>query len=99
MKDCLGDTLVPGDRVIVVAPSAPMQQCFLHMLGQVVKKRGGKIGIRFPDSDYVKYNKFVLPDSIMKEASFDRIRNTKTQDDKRCRACREPELGAVCLCQ
>ena len=102
MKDCLGEILVAGDRVIIVAPSAPMQQCFLHMLGEVVKRRGRKVGIRFPHSDYVKYNKYVLPDSIMKQSSFDRIRgNTKTsspQNDLRCRACREPEIGAVCLC-
>src|SRR4029077_6489608 len=99
MKDCFGETLVPGDIVIVVAPSAPMQQCYLHMLGEVVKRRGRKVGIRFPDSDYVKYNKYVLPDSIMKKSSFDlRSGKVPSQNDKRCRACREPELGAVCLC-
>lgn len=98
MKDCLGEILAPGDRVVIVAPSAPMQQCFLHMLGEVVKRRGRKVGMRFPHSDYVKYTKYVLPDSIMKESSWRPQRASLPQNDKRCRACREPEVGAVCLC-
>jgi len=70
MNDCLGKTLTPGDRVIVVAPSAPMGQEFLHMRAQVVGHRGRRIGIRFPDSDYVKYTKWVLPDCIQKESTW-----------------------------
>lgn len=97
MKDCLGEILVPGDLVVIVAPSAPMKQVFLRMLGEVVKRRGRKVVIRFPDSDYVKYNKCVLPDSIMKQATWHRLKKWNPQD-KRCRACREPELGAICLC-
>lgn len=95
MKDCFGEVLAPGDRVVIVAPSAPMKQGFLHMGAEVVKRRGRKVVIRFPDSDYVKYNKCVLPDSIMKCK-----KPSLPQDgqDKRCRACREPEIGAVCLC-
>lgn len=75
MKDCFGDVLVPGDKVVIVAPSAPMQQCFLHMCGEVVKPRGRKIGIRFPDSDYVKYTKYVLPDCIQKAETWARRSN------------------------
>ena len=70
MKDCLGDVLVPGDRVVIVAPSAPMNHRFLHMVGKVVKRRGRKVGICFPESDYVKHNKYVFPDSIMKKSTW-----------------------------
>lgn len=70
MKDCFGEPLVEGDMVVIVAPSSPMGQMFLHMSGQVVKRRGRKVGIRFPDSDYVKYTKYVLPDCIQKASTW-----------------------------
>lgn len=70
MKDCFGDLLEPGDAVVVVAPSAPMGRRFLHMKAVVVGRRGHRIDIRFPDSDYVKYNKWVLSDSIQKYSTW-----------------------------
>jgi hypothetical protein len=101
MKDCFGEVLAPGDSVIIVAPSAPMEQVFLHMGAEVVKRRGRRVVIRFPDSDYVKYNMCVLPDSIMKESSWHRERGYKpfvADGPIVCRACRNPGDGLVCLC-
>jgi hypothetical protein len=99
MKDCFGAILVSGDQIIVVAPSAPMRQNFMHMGAEVVKRRGRKVGIRFPDSDYIKYNKYVLPDSIMKMSTWLRMREEKTSTNPSlCQACRNPGRGFVCLC-
>jgi hypothetical protein len=67
MKDCQGYVLSVGDRVVIVVPIAPVRHC-LHMLGVVVKDRGSRIGIRLPDSDYVKGIRNVLPDTIQKES-------------------------------
>jgi hypothetical protein len=90
MTDCFGNYLVPGDVVKIACVLPPLKGWSHKMLADVVGQKGKKVSIRL-QSDYAKGLKHVMPDSIRKWEPTE-------GSDHRCRACREPAVGTICLC-